>query len=175
MSEAKEPHDQLVKRVAAMQNIILMLIAVVLLMPFVMLWYFNQTTNPIRSIQIDNVQIVSGTVLCPGDRLIVAFDYAAVGTGVMVEDATWFRVTPPATIIPSEEVRYILPYDFGRTVHRTWTVPSDYVDEQTGEAEPLQPGEYLRNFTLSSDVNGSVNDTVSFAFIVPDNCRKEDQ
>src|SRR5688500_14165470 len=110
--EVVPPKSELALRILMWS--VLVLLAYALIAPFAIGEWVKRTGLILESISLTNPQVVSPTELCPGDMMIVKFDFDAIGEGILEEDATWFRLNPPMTIVLSTPERLIVPHDFAR-------------------------------------------------------------
>lgn len=149
---------------------VLVSFVLILAFPFAYGRYLSSTGTIITELEVRNMKVIGSSNLCPGDPLLVQFDFIGKGSGLIIEDATWYKMTPPMTIIPSESVRFILPEDFSRPVRRFWRIPLTYLDEATGKATPLEAGRYRRIYTLSSPTRREAGDIDVIDFTIRDDC-----
>lgn len=158
--------DRLERRSYWVQIAFTLALLFVIAAPFLLAWWINSNPNLIHELKASNMRVIGPSDLCPGDNLTVGFDFTGKGHGLVIEDATFYRVTPPATIITSQSQRYILAQDSQRSVTRVWRVPRTYVDEATGKTAPLEPGNYRRLYALSAPSRGAIVDVESVDFTV---------
>lgn len=151
---------QIVRRLNFTQRAIIVLFVFLLGVPFLLNWIYG------RDLTISNARIVGETVLCPGDNLIITYDFYVEGDGVLVFDSTLWRTSPAATLIYSEWRRFIVPGTISQKVREAWPVPETYWDYTTGEQLPLPPGKYTRLFSVTSPSRSTVSDIGEVEFTV---------
>jgi len=148
--------------------VILMLILTMLWL-WGFIWAYNQPR--IRNMEIRDAHIVGADAVCPGDRLIIAYDFHAEGSGLLeVDSSLWAVDPPPRTIIYSASRRFVMAETIDQEIVEAWTVPSHYVDFATGDEVTLAPGTYRRDIAVSAPVRGSVLTTASVAFTIRKDC-----
>ncbi len=166
-------NTRLERRLSVLQWVILGTFVFVLAVPFIYTQILLSTGNAVQTLKIENIEVLSSPVLCPGDKLQIRFDFLGRGTGIVLEDATWVRVTPPQTIISSQVERFILPADFSRKVYRTWEVPYTYRSEKTGLMTDIEPGKYKRYFSLTTPSRSIIIDNDEVIITIPSHCTQE--
>lgn len=129
--------------------ILLVFIAVVVGPVLFSLWFARQYPS-IDAIVIRDMHSIGETALCPGDPLVIAYDFQAEGAGVLVRDATAWTVTPPRTLIFSTSRRFILDGPVSEHVVETWHVPTSYRDPETDMDAPLPAGAYRRYVAVAA-------------------------
>lgn len=143
--EAMAQSDAALHRQVKIINLVVLAILIaVVIGPFLFQRWFAQQYPAIDTIAIRDVRVVGETALCPGDTLTMTYRFEASGTGVLVRDATVWNVTPPKTMIFSNNRRFILDGATREAITETWTVPQSYLNTETDQQEPLPPGEYRR-------------------------------
>lgn len=121
-------------------------------------------------VRIASIEAVGTTELCPGDELVYRYEYSAKGQGTLVVDATVWRTDPPQTIVFSDWRRFVLIGYRQETVTERWPVPHAYVDLATGQAKLPPPGNYERQFSITSANERDVGDTGLVSFSIRSNC-----
>jgi hypothetical protein len=124
----------------------------------------------VSSLRIENVEIIGATELCPGDMLLVAYTFNAEGAGVLIKDATTWRITPPETVIYSDWSRFVLTEAAAQRELEVWPVPTTMFNVETGEKHSLQPGAYERRIAISSPTNSQAVAIESVAFSIKEDC-----
>ena len=160
--------DTLEKRAALIQAVLLGLLFVVIMLPITLLAWYQFRVQIVHSVRISDAQIVGPRAVCPGEQLVIEFQFIAAGAGILDQDATMWRMTPPATVIDSESTRFILATDIDRLMTATWTVPETYIEETTGLDVTLPPGDYKRILAISSPSTAGVFTTASVDFSIKD-------
>jgi hypothetical protein len=166
--EIVPPKSELALRVLMWTVAALLMYA--LLGPFIITEWVKRTGNVLERINLTNPVIVGPSALCPGDMMIVRFDFDSLGEGVLEENTTWFKVEPPMTLILSEPKVLIVPHNFSRETYRAWEVPKTHINERTGREEPIPPGEYLRMYSLSSPNRSTIFGVLEFPVTVKEGC-----
>lgn len=150
-------------------NIGILILALFLVgVPAVGSWWIARQLPAVSTVTIDNVTVVGATALCPGEPLIVEYDFHATGSGVLVRDSATWLVTPPKTMIYSTSRRFILDGPIDQHLRETWHVPASYLNYETEEIESLPSGSYRRHFAISSPSRSSVVAIASVEFTVKD-------
>jgi hypothetical protein len=164
-------HDDDVKRRLSRLNAILIaMFATILIVPAVGSWWVARQLPIVDTVKIDNLKAESPTDLCPGESLIVSYDFHAKGEGVLVRDWTAWYVTPPKTMIFSMSRRFILDGPIDQHLVETWTIPAAYFDYETEHEQPLPPGEYRRYVAISSPSRSTVIAIASLPFSIRADC-----
>lgn len=138
------------RQIKAINVVVLLVLAMVLIGPFVFQQWFSRQYPTIDEIAIEGMQIAGNAQLCPGDTLTVTYLLNAKGTGVLVRDATVWNVTPPKTVIFSNSRRFITDGATREQVAETWHVPDGYLNTETDLLEPLLPGAYRRYVAIAA-------------------------
>lgn len=131
---------------------------------------FNVFGKEIKSVEISNVRIVGPSELCPGDKLIIAFNLHADGTGKLVEDATVWVEVPPKTVIYSETKPLLVDGLLEQEQTIAWEVPETYINPADLEESPLPPGQYKRIFAISSETDEGVFAVDRVLFSIREDC-----
>ncbi len=122
-------------------------------------------------IRVSNLHAVSGTVLCPGQKLEVEYDLHVNDTAILVRDWTTYSLDPiPSTKIFSTEERFIVESESKQRIKRAWKVPEKYYNPETDEIEPMAPGMYRRILAVSSASGGSSLSTAGIDFEILGEC-----
>lgn len=161
---------QLEKRLNILQWVIVALLVIVIAVPPVAIWWLSRQLPVVNTVQIDNMQMHSPVALCPGDPLIVSYNFHAQGAGVLVRDWTLWSTTPPKTVIFSTSRRFILDGPIDQHLTETWHIPPTYLNFETEHQEPLPPGNYRRFLAISSPSRSSVIDIDWMDFVIKANC-----
>ena len=163
--------QKLERRLNVTQWILVALLFTVIAVPVVVSWWIAKQTPFISTVSVDNVQAVSGTALCPGDVLLVSYDFHAKGAGVLVRDRTlWQLEPPPKTIIFSASRRFILTGPIDQHLTEAWHVPPTYRNPETDLFEPIPPGDYALLMAISSPSRSTVVAISSVSFSVRSDC-----
>lgn len=164
---ARAENREFRRQVTRINVLLLLVLAALVVGPLLFSWFIAPLYPSIQAVTLTNLRSEGPTDLCPGDVLHTTYTFAARGTGILYRDATIFRVTPPATIVFSQPLRFIVRGAHTREVHDAWTVPTTFIDELTNQPSPLLPGVYKRFYAISSAgadgrfVAGEVTFTVS--------------
>lgn len=138
-------------------NIFLLLVAFALFAgPALLGWWAARQIPAVQTLTIENLHVIGETSLCPGQPLIVGYDFHAQGSGVLVRDWSTWLVTPPKTMIFSNSRRFILDGPVDQHLTETWHVPDTYLNYETELPEPLPPGQYRRHLAISSPSRSTV-------------------
>ena len=124
----------------------------------------------IRQVAIENERIVGESELCPGDKLLIRFDFEADSAGKLVQDDTLWLVTPPRRLIASTTRAFLMDSAMTQELTEAWVIPQMYVDLATAEVVPLPAGTYKRLFAISSPARASVFDVGSVNFTIREGC-----
>jgi hypothetical protein len=173
MTEAEanaQKSDELKRQIKRINVVLLVLCALLLLGPAFASWWIARQYPAISTISFDNLQTVGPTALCPGDALIVEYDFHAGGSGVLVRDATVWSLIPPRTIIFSTSRRFILEGPVEQHLTEAWHVPDSYIDPSTDQERPLPPGEYKRIVAISSPSASRIVAIGSVEFSIREDC-----
>jgi hypothetical protein len=166
--EVVPPKSELALRVLMWAVASLLIYAV--LGPFIIREWVIRTGSVLEDISLSNPVVVSSQNLCPGEMMIVRFDFDSLGEGILEENTTWFKLEPPMTTILSQPEVLIVPHNFSRETYRAWEVPTTYINERTGLEEPFPPGNYLRLYSLSSPNRSTVFGVLEFPVTVKEGC-----
>lgn len=131
---------------------------------------FNIFGKEIKRIEISNVHVVGPSALCPGEKLTIAYNLHADGTGKLVEDATVWVESPPKTVIYSATRPLLVDGLLEQEQTIAWPVPVTYVNPADLEEAPLPPGEYKRIFSISSATDEDVFALDRVLFTIRDDC-----
>lgn len=135
--------------------------------------YINSTNQAlVQELRVTDIELVTPYKVCPGDPVTLRFNFLGRGSGIVNQDTTWYRVSPPETIISSDLVRYILPGNINRTLYRTWFFPRTYYSQRTGQMIPVGPGIYKRYFAFSSPTRSIITEIDNVEVVVPVTCGK---
>lgn len=163
-------NQELIRWVKRVNVGVLVLAAILLAVPALGVWWVNRQLPIINTISIDNVRVLGATDLCPGEPLVVAYDFHAQGAGVLVRDWTAWYITPPKTVIFSASRRFILDGPIDQSLVETWHIPQRYHNYETDMMEPLPPGAYRRYLAISSPTRSSVIAIASVGFTIRHDC-----
>lgn len=170
MIDVRQIDERIERRINYTQSLLAALLLVVIAVPFAFSWWYSETSDAIRDVSLTEMSIVSNTALCPGEILTTRHRFAAKGTGILIADATTWRITPPMTIVLSEARRFIVEGDSSRIVYRSYVIPATYTDERTLQQVPLEPGRYKRIISVSSESSGGIFSAQSVEFTVRGDC-----
>jgi hypothetical protein len=140
------------------------------LAPILAGWYFNRTIVQVENLKISNITLLSQETLCPGDYLAFEYDFSAKGAGKLVRDYTTWQVSPPITVIFSEEREFILPGPVEQHLVERWPIPSGYYSYAVGRVVPFAPGEYKRMISISSPTRSTIAVVDSVTFFIGADC-----
>jgi hypothetical protein len=128
----------------------------------------------VKSVDIENVELVSEAELCPGDKLIFKYEIVSRGAGQMVRDLTLWDVNPPRTLIYSNFRRFILPGRIEQHLHEAWPIPHRYFNYESAEWEAIPAGQYVKLMSISSLNYPEATDTVAVQFAIGEDCYVSD-
>lgn len=134
----------------------LLAILVIIVGTWILLFLLNLFGKEIKNIEISNVRIVGPSALCPGEKLTIAFNLHADGTGKLVEDGTIWIEVPPKTVIYSETKPLLVDGLLEQEQTIAWLVPETYINPADLAELPLPAGEYKRIFAISSATDEDV-------------------
>lgn len=167
MSDEQRAHDERVERQQRQNSFILRVVLVLL----AAIWIIAIASDILGSyIRIDNVEVIGTSALCPGDNLVYRYDYRAKANGAGVIDATVWRISPPQTVVFSTRRYFVLIGERSESVVEYWPVPRTYIDLASGQALPIPPGDYERQFSVASDNDDEVGDTDVVPFSIRKDC-----
>lgn len=147
---------------------------ILIAVPAIGTWWVSRQIPVVNTVEVENLRIVGETELCPGDPLILEYDFHAKGAGVLVRDFSLWLITPPKTMIYSTSRRFILDGPTDQYLRETWTLPDTYFNYETEQMEPIEAGRYRRYMAISSPSRSSVIAIASVEFIVREGCRRID-
>lgn len=152
-------------------NVGIVILAIVLVaVPALGSWWISRQLPIVDAVRIDNLKAESPTALCPGESLIISYDFHAKGEGVLVKDFTAWFVTPPKTMIFSMSRRFILDGPIDQHLVEAWTIPDSYFNYETERQEPLPAGKYRRYLAISSPSRSTVISIASMEFEIRSDC-----
>lgn len=154
------------RRINYTQTILAALLVVVIAVPFVFSWWYERNAEVVHKATLSDIAIVGESAVCPGDLLTTRHLFTVSGSGILVADATTWRITPPMTVVFSEARRFIVEDDFSRIVYRSYEIPATIIDERTNQPVPIPPGRYKRILAVSSPSRSSVFSKQSAEFTV---------
>jgi hypothetical protein len=166
----KRLEQKLERRLNFTQWILILLLIIVIAVPVVASWWIARQTPFISTVSVDNVQLVGESALCPGEPLLVSYDFHAKGAGVLVRDRTLWQTTPPKTIIFSASRRFILTGPIDQHLTEAWHVPPTYRNPETDIYEPIPPGDYALLMAISSPSRSTVVAISSVSFSIRSDC-----
>ena len=168
--EQRERDDKEERRARVMQWLI---VAIFLIIVGTWIWgvVYTYQQPRIRNMQISNARVEGASAICPGDRLTVAYNFHAEGSGLLeVDSSLWSISPPPRTIIYSASRRFVMAETIDQQILEAWAVPQSYTDFATGDQTPLAPGSYRRDLAISAPRTGSEIATASFQFEIREDC-----
>lgn len=169
-AEAERQTSDVVRQIRYVNIALLALVVVLIAVPVVGGWWVSRQLPAVSTVSVENLKIEGSAALCPGDPLVISYDFHATGSGVLVRDwATWY-VTPPKTMIYSNSRRFILDGPLDRRLQETWHIPASYINYETEQIEPLPPGAYRRHLAISSPSRSTVIAIGSVDFTIRDDC-----
>lgn len=168
--EASQQQTDATKEIKRLNLILLLVFVVILAVPAIGAWWVSRQLPVVNTVDIENVNIVGESILCPGQPLITSYDFHAQGAGVLIRDWTLYNIDPPRTLIYSMSRRFILDGPVDQHLRETWHVPPTYLNYETENFEPLPPGKYRRFMAISSPSRSSVIDIVHVDFTISEEC-----
>lgn len=161
---------RLERRLNLTQYILIALLVVVIFVPIFFTWWIDQRTPFIKALEIENPRIIGDSALCPGDLILIEYDFHARGAGVLVRDRTLWRINPPPpkTLVFSVSRRFILTEAIDQHLVEGWHIPTEYVNPENDSTEPLPPGEYALFMAISSPSRSTAISINSVHFTVKD-------
>lgn len=153
-----------------LNSVILAVLVAILVVPGLATWWISRQLPVVSTVSIDNMQLLSAPLVCPGDAVVVEYDFHAQGAGVLVRDWTAWFVEPPKTIIFSTSRRFILDGPIDQHLTETWHIPHTYLNPETEQDEPLPAGQYRRYLAISSPSRSTVIAIASVAFELRSDC-----
>jgi hypothetical protein len=162
--------DVFTRQIKRINIMLLIVLAALVLGPAFAGWWVARQLPVVSLVEIDNMQTVGNTALCPGEKLIITYDFHAKGAGVLVRDWTTWSMEPPRTMIYSEWRRFILDGPIDQHLTETWHIPLTYLDYETEQAVPLPPGQYRRYLAVSSPSRSTVVAITSVSFSIREDC-----
>jgi hypothetical protein len=129
--------------------LIAVFIAIALLQTF-LLYVVWRPFEPL--VKIDNMQMLSGGVMCPGSVMLTHYDITVREAGVVdvATSVTRENGTPVMTRAP---VRLIFPRAMTMTVETAWRLPRFY-NSQLGGGRQWQTGQYVRLTAITTTSRG---------------------
>lgn len=158
------------KRLNILQYVVITLLAVVIVVPFVWTWWLTRQLPVVSTVSIDNVQMHNPPELCPGESLVISYDFHAKGAGILIRDWTLWNITPPKTVIFSSARRFILDGPIDQHLTETWHIPRTYFNHEIEAMEPLSAGKYRRYLAISSPSRSTVVAITSVDFAIRSDC-----
>jgi len=162
--------DELERRSNFIQWFLIALMVVVIAVPVVGAFWLARINEEIGGVAIDNARVIGESALCPGEKLIIVYDFHADGAGKLIEDGTAWRESPPKTVVYSVSGPFLLEGTIDQEVTLAWQVPTTYVNPATGIDEPLPPGVYRRLFSVSSASRSAVFAMAGVDFSIREDC-----
>jgi hypothetical protein len=159
---------QFEKRLNILQYVIVALLIAVVVVPIALGWWVSRQLPVVNAVEIENMQIAGEPSFCPGEPLVITYDFHAKGAGVLVRDFTLWNIEPPRTLIYSTSRRFILDGPIDQHLRETWHVPVHYLNYETEDTEPIPPGRYRRYMAISSPSRSSVIDIEHVDFEIKD-------
>lgn len=148
----------------------LLIILVIIIGTWLLGLYFSIFGKEIRRIEISDARVVGPSALCPGEKLIIAFNLQADGTGKLVEDATVWVEVPPKTVIYSVTKPLLVDGLLEQEQEIAWQVPATYINPSNLEESPLPAGPYRRIFAISSATDEDVFALDRVLFSIREDC-----
>lgn len=161
---------RLESRLNLLLSVVGVLLVIVVAAAVVVPLWINSQLPVVSTVEIDNMQIVGPTALCPGEPLVLEYDFHAKGAGVLVRDFTLWLTTPPKTMVYSTSRRFILDGPTDQHLRETWTIPNDYFNYETELQEPIPPGQYKRYMAISSPSRSTAISIGEVAFEIKQSC-----
>lgn len=163
--EQTDSTDLFIKQTKRNNKIILIAIISFLLVTSLHYLYDRASSIFFKQVDIYDVEMISMSELCPGDDLIFRYRFKTEGKGVLVKDFTLWRQSPPKTMVFSEARRFIVK-EVDQQLVETWPIPERYFSYETWSDEPLEPGNYLRYFAVTSSVQDVTFDIEEIPFTI---------
>lgn len=161
------------RQIKRLNVLLLVVFAAILAIPAIGSWWISRQIPTVNTVEIDNVRIESAAALCPGEPLVVSYDFHAKGAGILVRDWTLWRTDPPPrTLIYSTARRFILDGPIDQHLIETWHIPHTYLNYETEKREPIPPGGYRRYLAISSPSRSSVVAIIAVNFEIKGDCTK---
>lgn len=165
----KTPTEKMLDNAERSKKQLLMFLIGFFILQFIVWGWQQATATFVKGVDIQNMQIVGSSQLCPGDLLTFNYDLEIRGTGNLIKDFTVWRETPPKTMIFSTESKKFI---VGEPVHQNlleaWRIPPYYFNYETYSSEVLPPGTYRRYFSVSSPTNERIVDIDYVEFTIKD-------
>ena len=135
-------------------------------------WWFATTPVPVPPplMEFHGVRVTGPSALCAGDTLTYSVDLSVTQPGVYAVDVSVWRVTPPATVIFSEERRFVASEPTDYTLARAWTVPLHHIDPTTNALVDWSPGRYERRHAISTTSRASEPSIIAVPFWIRADC-----
>lgn len=135
-------------------------------------FWFAVTPTPVGPpmMSFDKAELSGPSALCPGDILSYTIDVHVNAPGVYAIDVSVWRVTPPATVLFSDERRVVVTEPTEYELDREWRIPQFYPDPRTGELVPWLPGQYERRHALSTTSRATRPSLVAVPFTIRGDC-----
>jgi hypothetical protein len=162
--------DVFTRQIKRINIMLLIVLAALVLGPAFAGWWVARQLPVVSLVEIDNMQTVGNTALCPGEKLIITYDFHAKGAGVLVRDWTTWSMEPPRTMIYSEWRRFILDGPIDQHLRETWAIPGNYFNYENGAQENMPPGPYRRYLAISSPSRSTTIDTSYVSFSIREDC-----
>jgi hypothetical protein len=119
-------------------------------------------------VHVNNAQLLSGGVLCPGDVMLTTYDIHVRDAGVVDIAGTVTRASGKP-VIARAPVRLIFPRAMTMTVESLWRLPTHYISP-VGGARQWQAGEYVRLTAVTTTSRGGKPVIVEQPFRISDTC-----
>lgn len=158
------------ERLENTQRTLVALFLFLVILPFFWGLVKDAQNSIIKRIEITNMELITPSEVCPGDKLVFTYDLKVRGEGKLILDMTVWRVEPPKTIIFSDNRRFILGSALEHSLQETWLVPNSFFNYDIGEVEEIPPGLYRRYISISSPSLSNIQDTHYVDFTVREDC-----
>lgn len=115
------------------------------------LWlYLSRPFEPL--VRIDDVRVLSGSTLCPGQSILTQYTITVRAAGVVEIDQTVQRLNG-VTVLTRPTKRVVFSKPMTMTVETSWRLPATY-DGANGDLRRWQAGEYVRLIAISTPLRG---------------------
>lgn len=131
-------------------------------------WYPTPVSGPL--FEYTDVNMRSETALCPGEALDYDLGLRYNGPGVFEIDMTTWRVSPPVTVLYSDQRRSISTGEQDFELSYEWKIPDAMLNPRTGVLEPMTPGAYERRHAVTTSSRATKPAIVVVPFTVRGDC-----
>ena len=145
---------------------------ILLLILVIFLWSVWRSTqiSAVHVVEIDEVQILTPTELCYGEKLVFSYNLHIRGDGVLTRDLTTWNIDPPRTVVYSNARRFIIEEPLDQHLIESYVIPVHYFNHETGLQEVLPPGNYRRYMAITSPYGDGIYDIIHIDFTIREDC-----